>query len=504
MRRGRPWLAGALLAVGTVFLGLVIVVAWRTYRLPDAVLLPSDSAPDLTQRLSAIRSGEVAARLAESIRFATVSIEPTGSTHATFEADAAFVDLQEWLAVTYPDFHASAQLERVGRHGLLYRWPGLGECQPAGFVSHLDVVPVEAGTEADWTYPPFAGVVADGFVWGRGALDTKDNLVLLMEAANGLAQGGFQPRCDLYFIFGHDEEIGGQDGAARMAERLRERGVRFAWLLDEGGGIGANLDGSESPPMALVGVSSQGYLTLRLTARAPGGHSAFAVGVDVEDTAIVRLSRALLALTQSPMTARLDDVAERDIRARAAGGPLALRVLAANLWLLRPLAEQQIEQRGGRGMLRTTLAATVIEGGVRENVLPQQASALVNARIHPRSSIEEVVDWVRERVDSDFIEVSVVEPADPPTRPVHPQDPAFRFVAASIAEVLGPVRVVPAFGFAGYDGRHFQDLTDALMNFEFTPMDTSSGTHGTDEKLDTRYLAHGVVFYQRLMERHGE
>lgn len=496
MTRGRRLILQTVLTGLTLSLVLVLVLAWRTFQLPDAVLLPPDSTPDLSHRLSEVSVDQVAARLAEAIRFRTISIEPTEST---VEADAAFSGLRDWLVATYPSFHRSAERKRFGRHGLLYRWPGRADCQPAGFVSHQDLVPVEAGTEANWTHPPFDGVVADGFVWGRGAVDTKDNLVLLMEAADGLAERGFQPHCDLYFIFGHDEEIGGRDGAARMAEFLRERGVRFAWLLDEGGGIGENLDGSTSPPMASVGVSSQGYLNLRLTARAPGGHSASGV----EDTAIVRLARALLAL-QSPMPARLDGVAERDVRARAAGGPLPLRILAANLWLFGPLAEEQIEQRGGRGMLRTTLAATIIEGGVRANVLPQQASALVNARIHPRSSIEEVLNWVRERVDSDVIDVNIVEPADPPTRPVHPEDPAFQFVTASIGEVLGPVRLVPAFGFGGYDGRYFQDLSDALLNFEFTPIDTSGGQHGTDEKLDTRYLANGVLFYQRLMERHGE
>ncbi len=479
--------------VAIMFVILLAVVSVRTALLPDAIVEPtfnSGTSPELRSRIEAVDVDRVAERLAEAIRFQTVSGRPS---------DTAFEGIHRWLEDSYPAIHRAATRQRIDRHGLMYRWSGQGDCPAAGFVSHLDVVPVESGTEADWTYPPFAGVVADGFVWGRGSVDTKDNLVLIMEAADRLAARGFSPRCDVYFMFGHDEEIGGRNGAARMARMLEAEGVRFAWILDEGGGVGSNLDGSANPPLVSIFVSSQGYMTLQLVATAPGGHSASGV----EDTAITRLSAALIALNQAPMHERLDGVAERDVLARAAGGSWPLRMLAANLWLLRPLAEDQIRQRGGVGMLRTTLAATVIEGGTQDNILPQRATARVNTRIHPRSSIEDVVQWVEQRLEGHPVEVQVVEPADPPTRPVHPGDPAFEFVARAVADVLGPVRVVPAFGFGGYDGRYFQPLADAVMNFEFTPIDTSGGQHGTDERLDLRYLAEGVVFHELLMERHG-
>lgn len=476
-----------------ILLVVVMVVGFRTWQLPDAIVQPAGDRQALVTRIQSISWEQVADRLAQSIRFKTVS------SAVDHPDDRSFVALHAWLEKTYPQAHRVMSREVISRHSLLFRWPGERDCLPAGFISHLDVVPVEQGTESDWTHPPFAGVVGDGFVWGRGAVDTKDSLVLLMEAAEGLAARGFRPSCDLYFIFGHDEEIGGQNGASRIAALLQSRGVRFAWLLDEGGGIGVNLDGSVSPPLASISVSSQGYLTMRITATAPGGHSA----LGIEDTAITRLSNALIRLQRNPMPARLDGVAKQDVLARAAGGPLALRVLAANLWLLGPLAESQIEQRGGRGMLRTTMSATVIEGGAQANILPQRASALVNARIHPRSDIDEVVGWVREQLNSEFIDVEIVQPADPPIRAVNATSPAFLEIVETLTEVLGPIRVVPAFGFGATDARHFQHLSDALLNFEMTNIDVSGGQHGTDERLSVELLAEGVVFYQRLMERHG-
>lgn len=481
-------LSTALATLAGLLLVVILAVAFNTARLPDAVLQPADGSMGQV-RTEAIDAAAVAERLAEAIRFETVSGR---------DSDTAFLALHRWMETTYPEFHGATEREVFNRYSLLYRWPGRGGCDAAGFIAHLDVVPIEQGTLEGWTHPPFAGVIADGFVWGRGAVDTKDNLVLVLEAAERLAAQGFQPHCDLYFIFGHDEEVGGRDGAGVMAAALAERGVRFAWLLDEAGGVDVNLDGSTIPPMVTIGVSSQGFMTLELTARAPGGHSASGV----EDTAITRLAEAVLALQQAPMPMRLEGVAERDVRARAAGGPWTARMLAANLWLLRPVAESQIRAHDGLGMLRTTMAATVIEGGERDNVLPQIARARINARVHPRTTLDQVASRVREVV-GDGIEVRVLEPADPPTRPVSPDHPAFRLVAESVADVLGPIRVVPAFGFGTSDGRYFQDVTDAILNFDFMPLEASSGAHDTDERLDTRYLAHGVAFHQLLMARHG-
>jgi carboxypeptidase PM20D1 len=153
---------------------------------------------------------------------------------------SAFLRLHDWLQTTYPAAHETMDREVVSDLSLVYRWPGLERCPAIGFVSHLDVVPVEEDTGEDWSHPPFDGVVADGFVWGRGAIDTKDNLIYAMEAVERLASRGFQPACDVYLLFGHDEETGGGRGAAVIAGTLAERGVRFAWILDEGAGLGAD------------------------------------------------------------------------------------------------------------------------------------------------------------------------------------------------------------------------------------------------------------------------
>src|SRR5690606_17887582 len=125
--------------------------------------------------------------------------------------------------------------EVIGRHALLYTWEGSDPAAPpAAWLAHQDVVPIAPGTEADWLAAPFAGVVHDGYIWGRGAWDDKGNLFAMLEAADALAQAGVRPRHTLYLAFGDDEEVGGRRGAVEIARTLSARGVRLGYVLDEG------------------------------------------------------------------------------------------------------------------------------------------------------------------------------------------------------------------------------------------------------------------------------
>ena len=208
-------------------------------------------------------------RLAHSLRFPTIS-----SAADTGHTAQAFHDLHEFLRTSYPRVHAHLERELHGGHSLLYRWKGADSSGvPILLMSHLDVVPVESGTESSWTHAPFSGDLADGFIWGRGALDVKCGALGLLEAAERLLEIGFSPAGDVYFALGHDEEIGGREGNQRMAEILRGRGVRFRFVLDEGGGLTEGIIDGINGPVAFVGIAEKGFATIRLKARAEGGHS---------------------------------------------------------------------------------------------------------------------------------------------------------------------------------------------------------------------------------------
>jgi carboxypeptidase PM20D1 len=250
-----------LLATAT----LAAIVAYRT-----ATFAPASGREAAVVELApsiAIDVDRAAQRLAEAVRFRTVSHQdPQDNDWAEWDR------LHAWLQVTYPAVHAAMTRDVVAGHTLVYTWPGTDPTLPAiVLMAHHDVVPVTPGTEQDWQHPPFDGVVADGAVWGRGAIDDKGSLIGLFEGLEALAADGFVPRRTVIVVSGHDEEAGGQ-GAAAAAQLLQERGVRAQFVLDEGLAVISDFP-LLGRPVALIGVAEKGYATLRVTAPATGGHS---------------------------------------------------------------------------------------------------------------------------------------------------------------------------------------------------------------------------------------
>ena len=213
-----------LLLLGfAVFVG---VLAWNTVQLKAA-----PQAAALTPL--ALDEAALAERLAGAVRIPTISLEDRSAIDR-----AAFDTLLAYLRSSFPRTHAALKLEAVSTHSLLYTWAGRdAQTAPVLLLAHLDVVPVEPGTEARWTHPPFSGAIADGYVWGRGALDDKNGALAQLEAVEHLLASGFTPQRTILLAFGHDEEIGGKEGAQKIAALLKERGVKAEWALDEGGAI---------------------------------------------------------------------------------------------------------------------------------------------------------------------------------------------------------------------------------------------------------------------------
>ena len=243
----------------------------------------------------AIDADAAAARLSAALRIRTISHQDRDR----LDRDA-FLELHAFLAASYPGVHANLRRERVTGLSLLYTWSGSDPAlPPLVLCAHQDVVPVEDGTEDQWTHPAFAGEIADGFVWGRGAMDDKGPLIGILEAVEGLVEEGFRPKRTLHLAFGHDEEVSGEEGAQAIAQLLRSRGVEAAMVLDEGGALAQNaLAGIDQ--VALVGIAEKGSVSIALNVEAPGGHSS----VPPRQTAVGILSRAIDQLERNPLPAK--------------------------------------------------------------------------------------------------------------------------------------------------------------------------------------------------------
>src|SRR5438445_8677469 len=244
---------------------------------------------------SVMARDRAAEHLAAAIRFSTVSHQDPSE-----DDRAQFAGLRAFLARTYPKVHRALVRQLVNGDGLLYTWKGAdASAKPVLLMAHQDVVPIEPGTEGKWAHPPFDGVIADGFVWGRGALDDKASLVFLMEAMESLLAEGFRPRRTVYLASGFDEEVGGLEGAARIAALLAERGLRLDYVLDEGRFVSQGVVPGVQEPVASIGIAEKGYVSVELVAETDGGHSSRPPPA----TAIGLLAGALDRRQRQPMPA---------------------------------------------------------------------------------------------------------------------------------------------------------------------------------------------------------
>jgi carboxypeptidase PM20D1 len=436
-----------------------------------------------------------AARLAEAIRFQTIS-----NFEKPDQAAEALRGMQAHLEKSFPAFHAAARREIVADYSLLYTWEGSDpKAAPIALLAHQDVVPVAPGTEKDWQQPPFDGVIADGFIWGRGAWDDKGNLYSMLEAAETMAKAGFRPKRTIYFAFGHDEEVAGTRGAKALAALLASRAVKLDFVLDEGLLITEGIMKGLDKPAALIGVAEKGYATLVLNAKAVPGHSS----MPPRQTAIGMMSAALAQLEDHrlPMQIRGTVSEMFDTLAPEMGG--FNRVVLSNLWLFRPLLLREFEKTGPtEAMVRTTTALTIFNAGDKDNVLPGTASATVNFRLIPGDTQGSVTEHVRATVNNERISIEPFPGNTDPPPVTGTASPSYKALNRTIREIFPDVVVAPGLMVAATDSRHYTAVVDTI--FRFSPVRANSDDlkrfHGTNERLSLEGYADMIRFYRRLIE----
>jgi carboxypeptidase PM20D1 len=445
-------------------------------------------------------SGEVVAEhLAVALRHQTISEEDPSKTNPQ-----PFTELRKSLEKMYPRVHATMRLERVNHNAMLYTWKGKNESlEPMLLASHCDVVPVDPASRDEWRFPAFEGRIAEGCVWGRGALDNKNTLIAILEAAEALIKAGYQPERTVLLAIGDDEEVGGQQGAAQIAAHLEKNAVHLSAVLDEGGAI---FTGSIIPglnlPVALVGTSEKGYLTLMMETEGSGGHAAF----PPPHTAIGVLARAIERLEAAPLPPR-PQMAEMMFRHLGGVLPFGLRMAFANMWLLGPVVESQMVKRPRTAaMLRTTTAVTMIQGGLKDNVLPGKATTAVNFRLIPGDRVADVVQHVRRVIHDDAVQLHIPEHAAWEASPVSPVDaPAFQSIAKTVQQVYPEAVVAPYLVQGGTDGRYYYSVCEHV--YRLSPMALSDellGTmHNKNERIEIGVLARMVQFYIQLIKAWG-
>jgi carboxypeptidase PM20D1 len=443
----------------------------------------------------AVDDQQVAEHLAAAVRCKTVPLDDIGTPDPE-----AFKQLDKMLQETYPLVHQKLRREVVNGYSLVYIWQGSrADLEPVMLMAHQDVVSADP---TDWTYPPFEGKIVDGFIWGRGTLDIKNQLIGIMDAAEALLQQGYRPERTILFGLGHDEETGGVNGCKIMGQKLKEKGIHLAGIVDEGGGIMAGLAAGVRGPVALVGVSEKGYLTVEFTVHGQPGHSS----TPPPQTSIGILARALAGLEAHPMPTHL-----RRLRPMYHGigkaAPLYIQVAFSNVWLFGPLLKRWLIPKAEmNASIRTTTALTIVNGGVEDNTIPAEARAIVNFRLLPGDTIADVLWHVKKIIKDERVKFMPVEGKYNEALPVSPSNaPAYQSLRHVIRQIFDNPPVAPFVMLGGTDCQHFVPVCDHIYRFTSVVMDESfmGLEHGIDERIPVEAMGKMVRFYAQLMQVWG-
>ncbi len=479
---------------------LVLVLALAallTLMAVRAARIPAPAPPAATVAAVSIDPSVAAERLGGAVRFPTVSYTSGGAVDT-----AAFLGFHDFLSRSFPLVHSTLGRETVSSLSLLYTWTGADPTlPPVVLMGHMDVVPVPEPNLAEWTHPPFSGDVADGYVWGRGTLDDKTTVLAILEAIEGLIREGYRPPRTVYLSFGHDEEVGGRYGARAIVSELVQRGVKPALVLDEGGFMASGVIPGLPNRSAIVGIAEKGYISLRLRARAPGGHSSMPTG----RTAVGALSRAVAALEANPFPSRLDGPTRGMVEAMAPYASFWNKMVLANLWLTAPLVRSKVAGSPlGAALLHTTTAPTMLSAGIKDNVLPPEATAVVNFRIRPGETVASVTDRVRTIIADSMIVVGPIDSVGVNPSPVSDVGSSAYHLIESTIRGMAPGETLPVLPYlvmGGTDAKYWGAHSDHVFRFLAIPLGEGDQTriHGVNERVAVADYATSVGFFVRLL-----
>lgn len=436
-------------------------------------------------------------RFAAGIRIKTISVSDT------LPADtASFVAFHDHLQASYPLVDSLLIREPVADLSLLYTWAGTNpDLKPIILIGHMDVVPIEESSVDEWQYPPFSGIVADGYIWGRGSLDDKITVFTVLEAVERLLAEGFQPERTVYLGFGHDEEVRGA-GAKAIVKTLQSRNVQAEFVLDEGGVVTQGLVPGVAQDVAVVSISEKGYLSMVIEVELKeGGHSS----MPPQETSTEILAKALVSIRENQFPARMSEPISQMFDYLGPEMAFPYNVIFANKDLLGGVITGILSSSSpsGNASVRTTTAPTMVQAGVQDNILPTRAKAVVNFRLLPGDSFEDVQNHLSEVINDDRVKIYALPGVSAYEASVVSSTESFGFkvIQQSIKEVFPDTHVAPNLAVGYSDVRNYQPLSNDL--YRFLPFRAHSEDlariHGVNERLSLEDFRRGIGFYEQLI-----
>ena len=425
--------------------------------------------------------------LSSAIQYPTISYSEEAIPDST-----AFLGFHRFLLETFPLTHSKLSLEKINDYSLLYTWQGSDlSKKPIILMSHQDVVPVDEPTIGDWEAGPFEGKITTTDIIGRGTLDDKSTLIGLLEAVEKLLEESYEPSRTIFLAFGHDEEVGGSNGASAIALNLKAKGVHAAMTIDEGGYIAENLVPGLESPVAIINLAEKGFASFRLIVKTSGGHSS----APPRENTIGMLAQAIVDLENNQLPYKLVKPINYQLEYVGAELPFFKKLTFANPWLFKKSILETLNAH-------TSTAPTIISGGVKNNVIPTIAEATINFRILPGETIESVKQHITNTISNKINVESVGFLTNPsPVSSIDSEN--FKILEKTIRDMFPNSIVVPGLLGGGTDARYFYEISDDVYRFYPTRIGPNSMKrfHGIDEKISKDNYKEIIEFSYHFIKR---
>ena len=431
-------------------------------------------------------------RITEAISYRTISYQDKEDFDST-----QFQLFNEFLLKSYPLIHERCEHKVFNKYSHLFKWEGKNpNLDPVVLMGHHDVVPI--ASMALWSVHPFDEGVKNDTIYGRGALDDKGSLISIIEAVEQLMSQGYQPNRTVYLSMGHDEEISGPLGATYIADYLESQNIKAAFVLDEGGArVSGDMLGV-SQEVALIGIAEKGFLSLELVVNMAGGHSSS----PGPETSIDVLAAAVSQLKQNPPKAYISDVLDAYLDKIGPAMNFRSKIAIANRDIMGSiLINQMAKIKSGNAMVRTTTAPTIFEAGIKDNVIPTSARAIVNFRIIPGEDISTVVNHVKQTINDERINIEVMEGSSNPSAVSPVDNAAYAAIEKSVKEIFPTVLTSPNLVIGGTDSRHYGAVSSNIYRFSpyrITPNNMGC-YHGANERIPVSEFEEAIRFYTRII-----
>lgn len=455
-----------------------------------------------------------AQRLSQAVQFPTISNQDRND----FDEDA-FNSYHKFIEQSYPLVHKTLKREFVGEprpFSLIYTWEGKDpSLPPAIFMAHQDVVPIAQESRDQWEVEPFSGLIKDGYIWGRGSLDDKNQIHAILEAAEMKIKEGFQPERTILFVFGHDEEVGGPEGAKHAADIIEQRYDKIAFVLDESAPLIPGVFPGIRENTALIGIAQKGFVSLEIAINGVGGHSS----QPGAESNIVALAKAVTKVEEAQFPYKIHDAVRYQYRFMGPElpkeqQPMYKAVAYGNNDSVSDLEKKFLDvmsqNQVTRAMLHTTTAVTMFNAGIKDNVLPPAATAVVNFRPMPGDTADVIIEHVKKAINDDRITVRDISASTPATNVADPNGDGYKMLEKTIRQTWGNDLIVsPFFVIGGSDSKHFQAREFAPDVYTMTALQLESvkefeGFHGVNERILVEEYGRSIGFFYQLMDNLGQ